>query len=272
MKKFIFPILGAEKYMPVYVRAIAKLSEVDVVDFKGYPFYVLIYTEKGQAIVRVNKEKYMTDKNKVIILDVNVPFSFEQATKKCLAYILVFAANTTEQKSQFPNMKPMFVSRLSNQEIIAETLTSVFDSCIERSINCGYKNSALLYSLILEIERQNFSAKNLKMQSKFSKLEQIIDYMEDNLGNSIALEDISEYCELSPQYICRLFKDYLRTRPFEYLLNLRIAKAKELLVETELNINQICTKVGFADLCYFSAAFKKVSGYTPTDFKTFYKI
>ena len=53
----------------------------------------------------------------------------------------------------------------------------------------------------------------------------------------------------------------------EYLTNLRMDKAKELLLTTESSMKEICSMVGYADPNYFSRTFKKNIGVTPTEYK-----
>lgn len=272
MKKFVFPIMGAEKFMPVYVRAMGKFEQFDKADFKGYPYYVVFYVAKGQCSVSFDDEIVCADKNKIVMFNKNISFRLEQMTKKCVAYIMIFGGSRTDREVNFPIRNMCFVSKLNDSQLIYSTIELIYNSCSMHSPNSGYKNSASLYSLIMEIEKQNFNARNTNMESKYMKLDEIIRYMELHMSENVALEDISEHISLSPQYICRLFKDYLRTRPFEYLLNLRISKSKEMLVETDLNISEISRNVGFSDTSYFAAAFKKVSGYTPTEFKERYKV
>ena len=65
----------------------------------------------------------------------------------------------------------------------------------------------------------------------------------------------------------RMFKKYLGTTPNEYLITIRINKAKELLRATNLQINQIAPRVGIENVSHFINTFKKSEGMTPLEFR-----
>lgn len=73
--------------------------------------------------------------------------------------------------------------------------------------------------------------------------------------------------DLSPYYFSKLFKDEAGCNFVEYVTNLRIRKAKELLVGNDKSMKEICGAVGYSDPNYFSRIFKKNTGMTPTEFR-----
>ena len=87
----------------------------------------------------------------------------------------------------------------------------------------------------------------------------------------VTLEELSKIAEFSPQYICRLFKECLNTRPFEYITKIRITKAKLLMLDTDLSLSEIHNLVGYKDSSYFSAIFKRHEKMSPNDFRNMYR-
>lgn len=83
--------------------------------------------------------------------------------------------------------------------------------------------------------------------------------------------ELADLIDLSPQYLCRLFKECLSLRPFEYLARKRIQQAKLLLLEDKLNINEIAAEVGYNDCSYFCAVFKKHEMLSPAEFRSLHK-
>ncbi|MBR6477315.1 MAG: helix-turn-helix transcriptional regulator, partial [Lachnospiraceae bacterium] len=71
----------------------------------------------------------------------------------------------------------------------------------------------------------------------------------------------------SPYYFSKIFKEATGENFIEYLTNLRMVKAKELLTQTDCSIKEICVKVGYSEPNYFSRSFKKNVGVTPTEYK-----
>lgn len=92
-------------------------------------------------------------------------------------------------------------------------------------------------------------------------------YISDNLCNDIALSDLAEHVHLAPQYICSLFKKETGMTITQFILKQRIDKAKMMIITTNDPVQLIAEKSGFTDYCYFSHAFKKVTGISPRRFR-----
>ena len=94
------------------------------------------------------------------------------------------------------------------------------------------------------------------------------EYIMTHYQKDISLDDVSREVDISPYYFSKLFKEATGDNFIEYLTNLRIDKAKDLLDNTELSMKEICVQVGYANPNYFSRIFKKNVGVTPTEYKT----
>lgn len=83
----------------------------------------------------------------------------------------------------------------------------------------------------------------------------------------MTIEDLSREVALSPYYLIRAFKHAYKQTPHQYLVGRRIAKAKELLRNSDLSITEICATVGFESLGSFSTLFRKVAGVSPRTYR-----
>jgi AraC family transcriptional regulator len=92
-------------------------------------------------------------------------------------------------------------------------------------------------------------------------------YIEEHLSEPIALETLAKLVRLSPYYFCRTFKQSFGVPPHRYHSNRRIERAKELLIERKQSITDVALAVGFGETSSFSAAFRKATGVTPTDYQ-----
>ncbi len=122
---------------------------------------------------------------------------------------------------------------------------------------------ASILSLLSYIDSINGSDQQLT----FSSLEKIKLYIHDNYNNPISLADVSEHVGLSREHICRIFSRYLECTFVEYLNGYRIDKAKELLIHSDYNVNQISERVGFSNSKYFCTVFKKYTTTSPKQFQ-----
>jgi len=89
-----------------------------------------------------------------------------------------------------------------------------------------------------------------------------------NYGNeSLTVEDIAVYADVSVSHLRAVFKEHAGIPPNEYLTQVRIAQAKELLATTAFTTPQIAAAVGYSSTRYFYSVFKKNAGCTPTDYQ-----
>lgn len=95
-------------------------------------------------------------------------------------------------------------------------------------------------------------------------------YMNDNYNKDISLEGISNLIGFNPAYFSTLFKKETGENFMEYVMKLRIQNAKDLLMQTDKDIVEIASDVGYTDLKYFSKLFKKKTGLSPSEFRKLY--
>lgn len=88
-----------------------------------------------------------------------------------------------------------------------------------------------------------------------------------DLSKRIPIRELAEQSEVSETSLKNYFKGVFGENISEYLLNLRIEKAKELLISTDLSILEISENIGYENQSKFSAIFKRETGYTPLAYK-----
>lgn len=93
------------------------------------------------------------------------------------------------------------------------------------------------------------------------------EYIQENFHKDLSLDRVSRQLDLSSYYFSKLFKEETGSNFIEYLTNLRINRAKELLKNEEYSMKAICTEIGYSDPNYFSRIFKKITGVTPTEYR-----
>lgn len=93
------------------------------------------------------------------------------------------------------------------------------------------------------------------------------DYILSNYAKEITLDKLSELVHLTPTYVSKLFKQEFDETLIDFIIKVRISKAKELLREGIYKSNEVCKMVGFNDVKYFYKIFKKYTGLKPSDYK-----
>lgn len=102
--------------------------------------------------------------------------------------------------------------------------------------------------------------------SKNGAMEKAVEYIRKNYGKNISREDVAKAVFFSPAYFARNFKQYTGKSCNEYLLEVRMEKAKEMLNENKYRIYEIAQLVGYENTKYFYRIFKLYTGYTPKDY------
>lgn len=104
-------------------------------------------------------------------------------------------------------------------------------------------------------------------EKSVSLVEKAKSYINENFQKDLSLDEISREYDISPYYFSKIFKDETGENFIEYLTGVRMEKAKQLLLNKELSMKEICSMVGYADPNYFSRSFKKNVGVTPTEYR-----
>ena len=94
-----------------------------------------------------------------------------------------------------------------------------------------------------------------------------IDYMKKYYSCSITIDGICRAIYLSPSYFSRMFKSKIGMTPYKFLLELRLAKAKELLLESTFPIEEASRLCGFANSAHLATAFKESEGLSPSEYR-----
>lgn len=109
--------------------------------------------------------------------------------------------------------------------------------------------------------------KHAAEQKEKSPVEHVKDYVKDNLSNEITLTEAAAKVFLNPSYLSQLFKQQTNMNFVDYVLEERMGEAKRLLATTSLRIAEIAGRLGYCDVAYFSAVFKKTTGFTPSEYR-----
>ncbi|WP_028547509.1 AraC family transcriptional regulator [Paenibacillus sp. UNC451MF] len=102
------------------------------------------------------------------------------------------------------------------------------------------------------------------------KLTETIEYIDTFLTRELTIEELSQNAHFHPNYFIRIFKRHLGMPPMRYIHERRLEKAKLLLGSTDLTVGEIAHKSGFNDVSYFSAAFKKSAGVSPSEYRNLF--
>lgn len=95
----------------------------------------------------------------------------------------------------------------------------------------------------------------------------ILEFIDTHYTQDIALQDLASEMNYSEAYFCKIFKQYFKKSFTQYLSELRVEKAKELLRNVTINVKEVSDQVGYRDSNYFTKVFKRIVGITPSEYR-----
>ena len=104
--------------------------------------------------------------------------------------------------------------------------------------------------------------------SQYHKIQQAVRFINDNYRTDICLDDVAGEAGMSPAHFSRIFKKVMGLPYQDYLNGRRITKAKNLLRTSAQSVTEIAVSLGFADPTGFGRIFKKLTGHTPSTYRS----
>lgn len=161
----------------------------------------------------------------------------------------------------------VFIEPLIEEQVSLTLTEASFDYSTFNQLNSfqSVKNYIInIYREVMQIQRNQG-----KMQYSYT-IQKSINYIRKNYHKNITLSDIAEYVGVSKNYFSFLFKQEIKTNLSTFLLNFRIDKAKELLIQENSKIYEIANRVGFENPYYFSKVFREIVGISSKEYQKKY--
>ena len=131
------------------------------------------------------------------------------------------------------------------------------------------KLSFELFSLLVErYTKSVLTEDEYKKQFKtLDRFNQILHYLDKHYSEDLSVSNLALQFNMSPSYFAHFFKRNAQKSVIEYVNEMRILHAKNILDKEDLSIAEIALRVGFSDINYFSRKFKALTGITPMKYK-----
>ena len=99
------------------------------------------------------------------------------------------------------------------------------------------------------------------------RIKAMLQFIQENLSSELTIAQIAGSVTISESECLRCFRNMIGTTPIQYVKQLRIQRAEELLLETELKIADIGEQCGFQEMSYFAKTFRRMRGCTPSEYR-----
>lgn len=253
-------------------------------NYHCHDFIEIVIILKGKGHFLINGTDIPITEGNVLLLNPgtyhrSIPISSHTLTECYLAFTDVEFINTPK------NFFPLFHGQKILGKLPEKAKKEIFQLCSAMNQESQSRNTGRYFMLkayliqvlclLLRFDQQeelsdehHMKGYEFKSPNKTYVVQQIMKYMESHYREKISLDQIAENMYLSPFYISKLFKSETGDTPINYLISLRMEKAKELLDRNpSLSIQEAAAQVGYEDAYHFSKLFKKYFGLSPMYYK-----
>ncbi|MCD9023239.1 response regulator transcription factor [Cohnella silvisoli] len=129
------------------------------------------------------------------------------------------------------------------------------------SWSAAMRDVRMLAERLREIKAQD------KQQSEHELIRKVRLYIDEHLDSSLSVTSISDYVAFSPSYLSRVYKQLSGKSLADTIMEARLHKARQLLLETDIKVQDITSAVGFESAAYFIRFFRKYMNMTPMDYR-----
>ncbi|MBW4512889.1 MAG: AraC family transcriptional regulator [Scytonematopsis contorta HA4267-MV1] len=153
------------------------------------------------------------------------------------------------------------------QQLALALKTEIQTGCMSSRLYGESLGTALAARLV-----QNYAVSKPSLEFKAngfpqSQLGRVIDYMQANLAQDLSLLDLATLTNMSESHFSRSFKQSVGITPYQYLLQQRVERAKQLLKQQAISISDIALDCGFANQTHLAKVFRQMTGMTPKTYQ-----
>lgn len=254
MKKFDISAIIISKINDIYS---FKLKKHTVAEGK-LSHAALIVRQSGSSVYTVDGKELTVDADNVLFLPAGTSYELD-VERFGTCTIIEFDLADPESA-----LSPCAFSTVGNGDI-AKKVAALSHFWTLKGPAYHSKCLSEIYGVITDIWNQH--AFNSSLAGKYSIIHRSVKYIEKNYADlNLYTPQLAEMSGIGETYYRNIFIAVFNTPPTKYIQQYRVDKAKELLVNTELSVEEVSLKVGFANSSYFCKVFKSLTGLTPSEF------
>ena len=196
----------------------------------------------------------------ILFLPGNVPYSGRKLSDRVVYYVVDFHCH---QDGEFENFGAPCIISAKNYEAMSVRFRQALDLWNNHTADVTIAIKAMLYSLFMMRYQEREETK------KGIRNDEIIAYIAEHIDDpDLTVRELCRIFFMSESQMRRNLYKATGRSPNDYILTLRINRAKEMLINTDEQIKAISARCGFASPYYFSRCFAKSTGFSPSQYRT----
>ncbi|MCX7843505.1 MAG: AraC family transcriptional regulator [Clostridia bacterium] len=232
-------------------------------------FYLIC---SGEGWIRIGDKEYYPKPGQMFLMPQGVKQSYSTLNENTFTkYWCHFNAKIGDANLFDVIMLPSFIN-INDMSVPEGYFKKLIESNSSQEFTSSLKiNAAILELISYFIDNSVVERINITSSQTVEKLGFIVDYIENNLRESITVEKLAKMVHLHPNYFIRIFKKHFGSSPINYITQKRVEAVKRLLETTDCTLGQAAEQVGVKDVYYMSKLFKGYTGYSATEYKKIIK-
>lgn len=234
--------------------------------------YVLHIVREGKGTLEINGKKYNLGKGDAFLIPPNTEAWYEADNEDPWSYMWV---GFTGLKAEECANSAGFTAKMPVHKVeCMQELNGYVDDMLEAhqlSYSDELKRNGLLmifFSVLIDEYRKNMPGAGVLHPYPGSVyVKHAMEYISFNYNQRIKINELADYIGVNRSYLTSSFKKAIGCSPQEYLVNLRMEKAKSMLKKSDMQIKAIANSVGYADQLAFSKIFKQCYGISPRAYR-----
>ena len=229
-----FPVITPDlKKLPFFVTGVgAKHNQRDIERKDGFNLHQISICTDGEGIFSSGEKTYKIKKGDCFFFRSKIPHEYFALTKPWSIKWISFDGNSLGLLLDYLDFEDFLVLPLPNFKKVENIIDEISEILSQNETDKNIICSSLLYSLLIKLgDAKKRSATGILSRTQ-ERIKPVIAYMEENYTKDIPLKVLSEIIEVSPNFLCRLFKEAYSTSPIKYLISIRLQKAKFFLSES----------------------------------------
>lgn len=225
---------------------------------------------KGELSVSVGGNKIVAKSGDVVVINPKQPHTAVSGENGVNYGVVMSELSRLATNAYYGEeyIKPLIFRRKMISSLVTDLgIAEVFDRIVSEKQNenplspmiVDSKMTELLYRLL-----SNYTSGNQPISSSDTKFSEVLDYIDTHFSSELCICDIADKFGYDKSYFCRKFKSQTGVTCLEYLNAIRLEAAAEMLKTGNITVVSVAANCGYKDANYFSRAFKKKYGVSPT--------
>lgn len=270
MDSFYHPTQQERLHLPFYIKCIGGFNnQVPIQRQNGYPADQLFFCYAGKGRLYLEGKNYDITKNMLYAIPTYMPHGYHAVEEPWGIDFIAYLGSGVEAIRQTFSLGMGNIYVLDAFSKLRDSLLDLYRIAKFSDDLSIYQSSARLYQLLVDV-KEAIDKQQMKQEDSLStkRIHHILAYIATHYSHDVTLDDLAQVIPCSQQLVCHLFQEEMHMRPIAYLNELRVQKAKELLLnDGRLSIAHIAKEVGFNHHSYFGWLFKKKVGMSPTRYR-----